>query len=144
MRATLLAPTDAGVQSTLTTLGYTLAEVASDPLLVTELLTYHILPSQIQVRSRESEAEACLAHSITWIPMASVEVPSVAAEFQAGKRVHTRFTFLRQDFECADIYVKSFMKTRKTKITIISSAPPPPRPPTVAYRVRRQSGVTAV
>ena len=75
MRATLLAPTDAGVQSTLKKLGYTLAEVTSDPLLVTELLTYHILPSQIQVRSRESETEACLAHSSTWTPTASVGVP---------------------------------------------------------------------
>ena len=55
MRATLLAPTDTGVQSTLKKLGYTVAEVTSNPLLVTELLTYHILPSQIQVRSQESD-----------------------------------------------------------------------------------------
>ena len=51
--------------------------------------------------------------------MASVEVPSLAAEFQAGNRVHMRFTFLKQDFERADIYGTTFMITQKIIMTII-------------------------
>lgn len=49
IQATLLAPTDAGAAATLAGLGLTLSAVTADPLRVTEILMYHLLPSNLQV-----------------------------------------------------------------------------------------------
>lgn len=46
---TLLAPTDAGVQKALSSLGITIESLLADPSRITDILLYHVLPSQIQV-----------------------------------------------------------------------------------------------
>jgi uncharacterized surface protein with fasciclin (FAS1) repeats len=48
VQATLLAPTDAGIQKTLTATGLTQDQVLADPALITEILEYHLLPSLLQ------------------------------------------------------------------------------------------------
>ena len=57
MQATLLAPTDDGIAKTLAALGLTVDEVLADPLFITDVLEYHLLPSILSV--------GCLAASDT-------------------------------------------------------------------------------
>jgi len=45
---TLLAPTDSGVQKTLAAAGLTAEGVLAQPELITQILTYHVLPSQLR------------------------------------------------------------------------------------------------
>lgn len=46
-RVTLLAPTDSGIPKTLAAAGLTAEGVLAQPTLITQILTYHVLPSQI-------------------------------------------------------------------------------------------------
>ena len=46
---TLLAPTDAGIQTTLTALNLTADQVLAQPARISDILLYHVLPSQISV-----------------------------------------------------------------------------------------------
>ena len=47
---TLLAPTDAGVQKALSSLGITVDSLLADPSRISDILLYHVFPSQIQVQ----------------------------------------------------------------------------------------------